>query len=206
MSPVLEVRERAAEHGIRVLDNKDLMSLLLGPSWTPVATDLPLLARMSRAFLGQHYTARQADVLWAAFELGRRAVLNPPTPGERVRDPQRVHDLFRREAEEDTESFHAVFLDVRGRLIARSRIATGDLSFCAVAPRQILRAALMHNAHGVIFVHNHPSGDPSPSPEDVDLTHQLRAAAELVGIVPHDHVIVASRGHYSFVGAGRWRR
>jgi DNA repair protein RadC len=61
-------------------------------------------------------------------------------------------------------------------------------------------------AHGVIFVHNHPSGDPSPSAEDGDLTERLRAAAELVGVLARDHVIVAAGGYFSFVEAGRWRR
>jgi DNA repair protein RadC len=61
-------------------------------------------------------------------------------------------------------------------------------------------------AHGVVFVHNHPSGDPAPSAEDHDLTERLRSAAELVGVLARDHVIVAAGGYYSFVEAGRWRR
>jgi DNA repair protein RadC len=61
-------------------------------------------------------------------------------------------------------------------------------------------------AHGVVFVHNHPSGDPSSSDDDVSLTERLRTASELVGVVARDHVIVASGGYFSFVEAGRWRR
>jgi DNA repair protein RadC len=70
----------------------------------------------------------------------------------------------------------------------------------------VLREAVRIGAHGVVFAHNHPSGDPAPSPEDADLTERLRTAAELVGVVARDHVIVAARGYYSFVEAGRWRR
>jgi DNA repair protein RadC len=70
----------------------------------------------------------------------------------------------------------------------------------------VFRAAVGDGAHGVVFVHNHPSGDPTPSPEDQDLTERLRAAAELVGVVARDHVVIATGGYYSWVEAGRWRR
>ncbi len=75
-----------------------------------------------------------------------------------------------------------------------------------MSPRDVLREPLRSGAHGVIFVHNHPSGDPSPSAEDFDLTERLRTACELVGVAARDHVIVGSEGYYSFVAAGRWRR
>jgi len=65
---------------------------------------------------------------------------------------------------------------------------------------------IREGAHGVIYVHNHPSGDFTPSAEDHGLTERLCAAAELVGVVARDHVIVAADGYYSFVEAGRWRR
>jgi DNA repair protein RadC len=77
---------------------------------------------------------------------------------------------------------------------------------CPVSPRDALRPAVREGAHGVVFCHNHPSGDPTPSPDDVDLTERLRAAAELVGVLARDHVIVAAGGYFSFVEAGRWRR
>ena len=103
------------------------------------------------------------------------------------------------------EEFHVVLLDVRGRLLRTVQVAEGSLTQCPVSPRDALRPAIREGAHGVIFVHNHPSGDPAPSPEDFDLTERLRAASELVGVLARDHVIVASGGWYSFVAAGRWR-
>ena len=69
-----------------------------------------------------------------------------------------------------------------------------------------LRPAVRDGAHSIVFCHNHPSGDPSPSADDLDLTERLRAAADLVGVLTRDHVIVAAGGYYSFVEAGRWRR
>jgi DNA repair protein RadC len=104
------------------------------------------------------------------------------------------------------EEFHVVLLDVRGRLLKTERVAQGSLTQCPVALRDVFRTAVREAAHGVVFVHNHPSGGrPVPSMADALLTERLRAAAELVGIVARDHVIVASEGYYSFVEAGRWR-
>ena len=85
-------------------------------------------------------------------------------------------------------------------------MAEGSLTQCPVSPRDALRPPVREGAHGVVFVHNHPSGDPSPSAEDADLTERLRAASELVGILARDHVIVAAGGYFSFVEAGKWRR
>ncbi len=84
-------------------------------------------------------------------------------------------------------------LDVRGRLLRTERIAQGSLSQCPVNPRDVFRTAVREAAHGIVFVHNHPPGSAvTPSAEDAELTERLRAAAELVGVLPRDHVIVAS--------------
>jgi DNA repair protein RadC len=148
----------------------------------------------------------RASALAAAFELGRRAAWTPPRRGERCLDPGRVHELLRHAAFAEREAFHVVLLDVRGRLLRSVQVAEGSLTQCPVSPRDALRPAVREGAHGVVFVHNHPSGDPAPSPEDFDLTERLRAASELVGVLARDHVIVATGGYYSFVAAGRWRR
>ena len=148
----------------------------------------------------------RAAAIAAAFELGRRGAWAPPRRGERCLDPGRVSELMRAVAHAPVEEFHVVLLDVRGRLLRTVQVAEGSLSQCPVSPRDALRPAVREGAHSVVFAHNHPSGDPSPSPDDADLTERLRAAAELVGVLARDHVIVASGGYYSFVEAGRWRR
>lgn len=147
-----------------------------------------------------------AESLAGAFELGRRGAWAPPRRGDRVLEPAKVYDLLRDVAHSPREEFHLVSLDVRGRLLRTSRIAEGSLTQCPVSPRDVMREGLRAGAHGLVFVHCHPSGDPAPSPEDFDLTDRLRAAAELVGLLARDHVIVAAGGYYSFVEAGRWRR
>jgi len=213
-----EIRDRLDRGGATALGDADLLALVLGRGSSRSArmaaaallADLPLaeLAWASPGVLARRPGVGpvRAAALAAAFELGRRAAWAPPRRGDRVLDPVRVAELMRFAAHAERECFHVVLLDVRGRLLRAERVAEGSLSQCPVSPREALRPAVREGAHGVIFVHNHPSGDPAPSPEDVDLTDRLRAAAELVGVLARDHVIVATGGHYSFVAAGRWRR
>jgi len=212
-------RERLASVGAASLSDAELVALVLGTGSARLSAraaaqalldELPLPALawataealLSRRGIGP----ARAAALAAAFELGRRSAWSPPRRGERILEPARVAELMRPLAHAERECFHVVLLDVRGRLLRSERVAEGSLAQCPVSPRDALRPAVRDGAHGVIFVHNHPSGDPAPSPEDADLTGRLRAATELVGVVPRDHVIVASGGYFSFVEAGRWRR
>jgi DNA repair protein RadC len=217
--PLARPRARLLSDGARVLDDAELLALVIsagaaGPTAAAAARELAEAAPLSElawtppdalAALPGVGIAR-ASALAAAFELGRRAAWAPPRRGERCLDPARVHELMRHAAFADREAFHVVLLDVRGRLLRAVQVAEGSLTQCPVSPRDALRPAVREGAHGVLFVHNHPSGDPAPSAEDFDLTERLRAAAELVGVLARDHVIVATGGWYSFVAAGRWRR
>jgi DNA repair protein RadC len=201
-----EVRERMLQDGPRALSDGDLLSAL-GANWVAGRSVGELawlsVAELRRLGLGEVRAAGLA----AAFELGRRGAWAPPKRGERCLDPGRIFELMRPLAHAPVEEFHVVLLDVRGRLLRTERVAQGSVSQCPVSPRDVFRAAIREGAHGVVFVHNHPSGDASPcSPEDADLTERLRAGAELVGVVARDHVIVAAGGYFSFVEAGRWRR
>jgi DNA repair protein RadC len=212
-------RERLLALGPRALADAELIALVLGTGTaghSARAAALGLLERTPLAELAWAPPATlaaargvgtaRAAALAAAFELGRRGAWDPPPRGARCLDPARVHELLRHAAHGERETFHVVLLDVRGRLLRTTQIAEGSLAQCPVSPRDALRPAVRDGAHGVVFAHNHPSGDPAPSPEDADLTERLRAAAELVGVVARDHVIVAAGGYYSFVEAGRWRR
>src|SRR5512137_862415 len=212
-------RERLLAAGPSSLSDADLVAVVLGGGSArhPArAAGLALVERADLAALAGSAPGElsslpgmgpaRAAALAAAFELGRRAAWAPPRRGERVLEPARVAELMRFAARAERECFHVVLLDVRGRLLRAERVAEGSLTQCPVSPRDALRPAVRDGAHGVVFVHNHPSGDPSPSAEDADLTERLRAAAELVGVAARDHVIVASSGYYSFVEAGRWRR
>ena len=201
-----EVRERLLMGGPGALSDADLLALCGAETVSGVSVRQLAwvsVGELRRLGLGEG----RAVALAAAFELGRRGAWAPPRRGERCLDPQSVYELMRPLAHAPVEEFHVVLLDVRGRLLRSERIAQGSLTQCPVNPRDVFRTAVREAAHGVVFVHNHPSGDPSPSsPEDADLTERLRAGAELVGVLARDHVIVAASGYYSFVEAGRWRR
>ena len=212
-------RERLLASGARVLSDADLVALVLGTGAAGLSARAAALRLVESAPLSELAWASpdalagspgiglaRAAALVAAFELGRRGAWSPPQRGERCLEPGRVYELVRHAAHAERECFHVVLLDVRGRLLKVVQVAEGSLTQCPVSPRDALRPAVREGAHGVVFVHNHPSGDPAPSAEDADLTERLRAAAELVGVLPRDHVIVAASGYYSFVEAGRWRR
>ncbi|ABS28113.1 DNA repair protein RadC [Anaeromyxobacter sp. Fw109-5] len=214
------VHERMQQVGLRALSDAELLAILLGPtagvrSIRDAAQRLLDALPLSQIAWAPPEELQQqpgigparAAAIAAAFELGRRGGWSPPKRGERILDPARVFELMRPLAHAEREEFHTVLLDVRGRLIKTVKIAEGSLTQCPVSPRDALREPVRSGAHGVVFVHNHPSGgDPSPSADDADLTERLRAAAELVGVLARDHVIVAAGGYYSFVEAGRWRR
>ena len=218
-APTDRPRERLLASGARALSDADLLALVLGTGTGKLSARAAALSLLEAVPIPELAWAppdaiaawpgigiARAAAIAAAFELGRRGAWSPPHRGERCLDPRRVAELMRHAAHAEREGFHVVLLDVRGRLLRATQVAEGSLAQCPVSPRDALRPAVREGAHGIVFVHTHPSGDPSPSPDDIDLTERLRAAAELVGVLARDHVIVAAGGYYSFVEAGRWRR
>ncbi len=101
-----------------------------------------------------------------------------------------------------TEQFRLLFLDRKNMVIADEEQQRGTVDHTPVYPREVVRRALELQASAVIMVHNHPSGDPTPSKADIEMTKQVRDAARAVGITLHDHVIVGRLGHTSFRGRG----
>lgn len=97
-----------------------------------------------------------------------------------------------------TEEFRLLFLDSKNRLIADEVQGTGTVNRTAVYPREVVKRALEHGATAIIMVHNHPSGDPTPSRADVEMTEEVRDAGALLGVVLHDHVVISKSGHESF--------
>ena len=100
------------------------------------------------------------------------------------------------------EYFKGVFLDAKNRVIAVETLFTGTLTASSVYPREVVAAALRHHAAAVIFAHNHPSGDPKPSPEDIAVTRHLLFACRIMGITAHEHLIVGNNTYFSFSDHG----
>jgi DNA repair protein RadC len=103
----------------------------------------------------------------------------------------------------DREQLRAYFLDIRNNIIGWEVISVGTLTASLAHPREILKGAILSNAAALIICHNHPSGECSPSDEDIRLTKRIAQAANLMGITLHDHLIVAENGCYSFNQAGQ---
>ena len=102
----------------------------------------------------------------------------------------------------DRECFEVVFLDAKNRVIRTKTLFQGTLTASSVYPREVVRAALDQRAAALIFAHNHPSGDPEPSPEDMALTRQLVFACRTMGITVHEHLIIGNGRFYSFADQG----
>ena len=100
------------------------------------------------------------------------------------------------------EEFRVVFLNTKNEVLSDEVLCTGTVDQTAVYPRKVMERAIHHNASSLIFVHNHPSGNPAPSAADRELTRLLKEAAKLLQIRVHDHMIIGEEGHYSFAEEG----
>ncbi len=130
-------------------------------------------------------------------------VLEPSAPYQTFCDAETVQRYCRlRFAAESRELFACAFLDTRHRLIDLSVLFQGTIDGCSVHPRVVVEAALRHRTAAVIFVHNHPSGDPTPSQADRRITETLRQALDLLDIRVLDHIVVAREGSVSLAARG----
>jgi DNA repair protein RadC len=141
--------------------------------------------------------AARAARVTAAFELGRRA-LESEQHRHSLASPEDVYRLLTpRLAGLQQEVFFVIGLDIRNGLIDIVEVARGTVASVEVHPREVFRPLIRMAAAGVVLVHNHPSGDPTPSFEDVELTRRMQAVGELLGIPVVDHVVVTDRAYRS---------
>ena len=210
-------RERLDAVGSEALSDAELVALLLrtgGRGADAHAVAARLLERpggllgLSRASRRELAAvpgvgpAKQAT-LRAAFELGRRLAAGRLAPGASLRGPADVFRHFHptlRDAPH--ERFLVLLLDGRHRLLRHELVSQGTLTASLVHPREVFRPALRESAAALLLVHNHPSGDPTPSAEDREVTARLVRAGELLGIPVLDHVVVAERGWTSLRESG----
>lgn len=113
-----------------------------------------------------------------------------------------VFELFRDLGTETKEHFLALHLDTKNRILCFDRVSVGSLSASIVHPREVYKSALLSSAAAILFMHNHPSGDPYPSREDLDITKRLKECGELLGIRVLDHVVIGHDRYYSFADHG----
>jgi DNA repair protein RadC len=149
--------------------------------------------------MGEGAIAGLKTVRAAALLMTKQELLKQPV----IANWQKLLDYCRISlAEEKTEQFHLLFLDHKNALIAHERQQKGTVDHAPVYPREVVKRALELQASAIIMLHNHPSGDPTPSKDDVTMTKAVAAAAEKLGILLHDHVVVGRKGHASLRSLG----
>ncbi len=129
-------------------------------------------------------------------------VANYLKTGSRFTTPSQVYETFSFLMRETKEMFLTLHLDGKNRIIAMDMVSVGSLNQSIVHPREVFKTACLSNAAAVILAHNHPTGDPTPSNEDISITRRLKEAGELMGIKVLDHIIVGDGGYLSFVERG----
>ncbi len=216
--PADRPRERLWRLGSRALTVPELLAVLLGTGaggldsltvaqqLTAATTgSLRRLAARPQGSLLQHPgvgPAKGARLL-AAFELARRLVEEGRPEMPRIGAPEDVVQLVGGEMRDlMVEEFRVLALDTRSRVLRNILVTRGLLDASLVHPREVFRAVIAEAAAGVILVHNHPSGDPTPSPEDRAVTRQMVAAGQLLDLPVYDHVIIAGDRFLSFASTG----
>lgn len=208
LPPEERPRERLARHGVAALSNRELLALIVGTgsrraSALTLAEDLLQrglrgLASRSLAELERERglgRAKASRVL-AAMELGARLASEGRLPSPTFRTPEATaRYLLPRYGARPVETFGILALDVRHRLKREAVISVGCLTSSLVHPREVFQEAVVSRAAAIVLFHNHPSGDPEPSGEDVSLTRRLASAGTLMGIEVLDHLVL---------GAGRF--
>lgn len=147
-------------------------------------------------------TAKAAQIK-ASLEIGRRLYQEPSPKGPAFSSGKDIYNYFYPRMQGlRKEHFYSILLDVKNRLIREIRISEGTLTASLIHPRESFRNAVRESAASVIFIHNHPSGDPTPSREDIAITERLEKAGETLGIKMLDHIIVADGGYTSMLEKG----
>jgi DNA repair protein RadC len=211
-------RERLEALDAGVLPVRELLAIILGSgSSGRSALDLgaDILSRFGGSLrrLGMAEPAElraipgigpaRAATITAALEIGRRLATEPTRRGDRIRGPgdvfQRLGPLLR---DRKQEEFWVLYLDSQNRVLSDRRITVGLLNSSLVHPREVFAPAIAHAAASLILAHNHPSGDPDPSPEDLDVTVQMVESGRLLGIPVRDHIVLGDSTFVSLLERG----
>jgi DNA repair protein RadC len=199
-------RERLAKYGAEALSNAELLAIMLrvgSQGMSAIDTAELLLARFGglRGIISASVEElvdqikglgpAKAVQIKAAVEIGRRIATMPESTKPCIRSPQDVANLVSYDLRtENREHFIALFLDTRNQVLRRKTISIGGLDASLIHPRELFKEAIACGSASVIVCHNHPSGDPTPSQEDLDVTQRLLEAGKIIGIEVLDHLVV----------------
>ena len=210
-------RERLQKFGAEALSAQELLALVIGrgiPKKSVMNIAQELLARFGNVkAIGQATIEELSQIkgiglakaaqIKASFELGRREELEPELKNFDIKDPESVVKAIRASIKDKAkEHFKLILLNPRNKIIGISTISIGTLNASLVHPREVFKDAIMHTAASVVLAHNHPSGDPEPSEDDITITKRLIEAGKILGVEVIDHIIVGKNGFFSFKEKG----
>ncbi len=211
-------RERLVQFGPEHLSTAELIGIILrtgtanrsavdlGKELLATYQDLRGVAKASLAELANQIGIGQAKAvqLKAAFELGRRVLTSNPFQLPAIRKPEDAYDLLKASFQDlDREHFKVVHLNTKNQVLKVETTAVGILSSSPVHPREVFKEAVKMSSAGLILAHNHPSGDPTPSQDDLLLTKRLYEAGEILGIRIIDHLILGDNRYLSLKERGQ---
>lgn len=211
-------RERLKEYGAKHLSNTELVAILLRTGMqgenvlslsSRVLMQFDGLAGLGRSTIGELYSVRglseaKSCQLLAALELGRRSVSQSPEEKVTINSPQDVANLLMAEmCLLEQEHLKVLLLNTKNELMKTHEVYVGNVNASVVRPAEVIRPAVRENAPSIIVVHNHPSGDPTPSQKDIAITKDLIAAGKLLGVELLDHVVIGNRSRFVSLNENR---
>jgi DNA repair protein RadC len=213
LSPDDRPREKLWQHGAAALGDNELLALVIAHGGT-YGSALSIANAVLAVHGGLHAIGRsscdelarvpgigraRAAQIVAALELGRRTLTHAPAERPYLPNPRAAAAyLLPRFGGKPVEQFGIALLDTRHRVIRTTVLAVGSQNTTCVEPREVFREAALGCAAAIVAFHNHPSGDPTPSPDDLELTRRLVAAGILMGIDVVDHLVLGDVCYYSF--------
>ena len=211
-------REKLLRQGVSSLSGTELLAVLLrtgrkGGSAMDLASEIialhpdgiRFLADCTPEELGRVPGMGNAKIctLLAAAELGRRIAASRPGHGKRIESSRDIAELFmERMRYYRKEHFICLLINAKGDIIEEHEVSVGDICSSSAGPREVFSGAIRRNAGSVAFLHNHPSGDPSPSEADIKTTGRLVRAGELLGIPVLDHIVIGDGSYVSMKAEG----
>jgi len=205
-------RERLCKYGPSKLSNVELLAILLQTgtkTYSVIELSKKLLYKLDSLSSFNDITMAEltsiegigiakASSVIAALELSRRVFDQMIEKRPQIGSAKDIYERFKTTLDKlDQEHFYTVYLDTKNQIIAEKLIYIGTLNQSVIHPREIFRHAVKVSAYGVIFVHNHPSGDTTPSQADIKATHQLEMSGSIMGIQIIDHIIIGKKECYS---------
>ena len=210
-------RERLQKFGPEALSAQELLALVIGrgiPKKSVMNIAQELLAKFGNVkAIGQATIEELSQIkgiglakaaqIKACFELGKRENLEPELKNFDVKNPEGVVKAIRASIQDKAkEHFKLILLNPRNKIIGVSTISIGTLNASLVHPREVFKDAIMHSAASVVLAHNHPSGDPEPSEDDLKITKKLVDSGKILGIEVIDHIIIGKNNFCSFKERG----